>query len=664
MIQRDWTALETLAEVSRQIEANEKQPHEDRGPSHAVNGGVQPAVPGAASAVPLTDEHFELHEQFTHENPPANPECQLQKDVKGNYSFNFGGEHDMFMHEAMQLTAPTADENGVSETANKDALPVENLTALIQSATDSESANLSMAAAATARLNPDLLDAQPAPGEGVSPGDGIIAQSLQQQLNGNSIPIPADNTAQPWGEITYVADPFEPPNIGEAIARSAAELTKGGFRLDAGNGPNGVKSRHSRARFDATRRKEVQEVRKIGACIRCRVLRKTCSKGQPCDTCRKVLSPRVWRSGCVRTKFSEQLDLYSAGVQIVLAQTRVNNFKAQIPLFNHGTKIAASHFPDKDILLSLYVLERDLQPDGNLEPELDQKNGSAGHSIVMVDNDSQDVPGHLEAYMREVLPEFCRLEPSHFMRVTLEIALRVAKDTNDNLLKKAIELWGLVELLDRERQWSLCITSAGDQQQWIKDDAQGEQQEIFTTICLQLTAAAERKAGNISRSLLTGMQRVLQDSKTKVEFSMYFATLILLNSVEKSTWSFKAWEQDSLRPLWPLTKEPNAFSQQGYVIADLLRMLLTIRRVLPRTACREEDGILITHEEDPVIKEYFETLNLKCEFFIQDRHPCSFADNLAVADVQAKQESPVFSPTDPRSFELLFCSTLLLPGRD
>ena len=35
-----------------------------------------------------------------------------------------------------------------------------------------------------------------------------------------------------------------------------------------------------------------------------------------------------------------------------------------------------------------------------------------------------------------------------------------------------------------------------------------------------------------------------------------------------------------------------------------------------------------------------------------------------VAQVKAKQERPAFSPTDSRSFELLFCSTLLLPNSD
>lgn len=75
MMQRDWTALETLAEVSRQIEANEK--HDDRG--QANNAG--PATSGAPStpAAANGQEQFELQEQFTLDNPPLNHENRQQK---------------------------------------------------------------------------------------------------------------------------------------------------------------------------------------------------------------------------------------------------------------------------------------------------------------------------------------------------------------------------------------------------------------------------------------------------------------------------------------------------------------------------------------------------------------------------------------------------------
>lgn len=74
-IQRDWTALGVLAEVSRQIDLNEK--NDDRG---QPNGTVHPAPP--PSGAYLTDR-FELQEQFTLENPPMSQESGTTKTVKG-----------------------------------------------------------------------------------------------------------------------------------------------------------------------------------------------------------------------------------------------------------------------------------------------------------------------------------------------------------------------------------------------------------------------------------------------------------------------------------------------------------------------------------------------------------------------------------------------------
>ncbi|TPX15078.1 uncharacterized protein E0L32_004908 [Thyridium curvatum] len=616
MMQRDWTALETLAEVSRQIDLSEK--HDDRSPSSAPPSTAA-AAPGGQTHV---QERFELAEPFNLETSPAAIKDSPQSEKQGD-----------------------AKQPGDTDAADSDLITEERLQALLQSATSpSEAANLSMAAAATARLNTSLLDPQlraeetavesPAPLPAL---DGVTTAETP-------VAVPGTAPGQPWGEITYLADNVPLPSAQPEQAPSPSTLSKGGFRLDS---PGSAKTRHSRARFDATRRKEVQEVRKIGACIRCRILRKTCSKGDPCDTCRKVLSPRIWRSGCVRTKFSEQLDLYSAGVQVVLAQHRINNLKAALNLVNNGLSVSVSHFPGETADLSFTIL----QSDGPKAPVVDDEAGNPWPlgSLVMINIEKEDVPAKVEAYMKDTVRQFIQREPSHFMKVTLETALKVAEDTNDELLKKAIELWGLVEILDRERQWVVTLkTTDGQGPRPIREDTD---QDVYTTICLQLTAGAERKASAISKTLLTGMQRVLQDSKTKVGHAMFFTTLTLLICVEKSTWAFKAWEQDGLRTMWPLEKQPGNFTNQGYVLADLLRMLLSIRKAIPRTERRESDGALVTvvptgEQEDPLIKGYFESLNLN------------------FADVQAKQEHPAFSPTDSRSFELLFCSTLLLPARE
>ena len=68
---------------------------------------------------------------------------------------------------------------------------------------------------------------------------------------------------------------------------------------------------NARARFTDTRRKEVQQIRKRGACMRCRMLKKPCSDGTPCGTCKKVDSARLWKGTCLRTKLAEEFLLYS-----------------------------------------------------------------------------------------------------------------------------------------------------------------------------------------------------------------------------------------------------------------------------------------------------------------------------------------------------------------
>lgn len=75
MIQRDWTALGVLAEVSRQIDLNEK--NDDRGQPNGT------APPGTAHSGGQPAERFEQQDEFTMENPPLSQENGTDQAVKG-----------------------------------------------------------------------------------------------------------------------------------------------------------------------------------------------------------------------------------------------------------------------------------------------------------------------------------------------------------------------------------------------------------------------------------------------------------------------------------------------------------------------------------------------------------------------------------------------------
>ena len=381
--------------------------------------------------------------------------------------------------------------------------------------------------------------------------------------------------------------------------------TRGGVRLETSTA-NGNRVKHTRARFDAARRKEVQEVRKIGACIRCRILRKTCSKGSPCDTCRKVLSPRVWKTGCVRTKLAEQLDLFAAGVQAVYSQSNINHIQATTLMVSAGTVIEAAHFPETGIAISVQVLDSQNPPPRQEDSHEGEDTDAPDTGVVMIDVEKEDIQVKVEQYVRSVLPTLINHESSHFARVTLETAQDVAQESNDECLKRSIELWGYIEVMDRERSWRIIEKRHGEEHdRFIQPD-----DEAYNTICLQFGAAAERKAGATSKALLNDMQRILQDSKEKIGFPMFLSALVLLHCVEKSTWSFKAWDQDNLRPMWPLERPPSDFTNQGTGLSNLLKMLLGIRRALPRTVKQEPTGILVTEDPNPATQLYFQKLQL------------------------------------------------------
>lgn len=601
-----WSALETLAEASRQVDLNEN----NRGQK------ASDTTPNPANGGPYVPDRLELQEQFTLENPPATYENRPQTSTslkKGTaYAFFPPSPAASSMEAKLAAFAGSAAVPVASPTP--ELSPEERLQALLPaSETSPDPSNISVAVAATARLNPTFLDPQLVTTDIPSTSSPPTADSqttIDPVPSTLSASLPDTTVSQPWGEMTYLATTTPIPLLTES-SPALPLMSRGGVRMDTSDGLINGRARHARSRFTPARRKEVQEVRKIGACIRCRILRKNCGKGTPCDTCRKVLAPRVWRTGCVRTRLHEQLDLYAAGVQVVLSQNRINLIKDQLKLTNDGSVIEVSHFPEAGKKIVFGALVYPLEPN---ETQAEARgNKTPFHQVIMIDQDSEDIPAKAEAYMRDVLATFIEREPSKFMRVTLEAAYQQLSKGEDDLLRKALELWGLVESIDRERQWTILEKPSGEEApRWIKEAQNENDADIYTMICMQLNAAAERKANSTSKSLLNHMDRLLTDSKTKVGFKVYLSAIIFLNCVEKSTWAFKAWEQDHLRPGWPLERDPSVFTQQGGNLAGLLKMLLSIRKALPQTM-RGLDGKLTVQDKDPDITEYFHTLDLDCK---------------------------------------------------
>lgn len=231
--------------------------------------------------------------------------------------------------------------------------------------------------------------------------------------------------------------------------------------------------------------------------------------------------------------------------------------------------------------------------------------------IVMADPRA-DLPQGMQIYLDQMLPELIHKEEATFSRITLELALQQLTTTGNKVLKLALDLWGYVEIIERELKWKYTVQESPDAQEKARSVTKESDPELFKTLGFQLSAAAEMKAELTSKQLLLSMGRDLQDGRIFIGLPMFCAILLLLISVEKSTWAFLTWERvPQLKEQWPLPMQPGEFTGQGDGLAELLRMLLTIRKALPKTAVREEDGVLTTDEAE--YQPYFEEVNLKGE---------------------------------------------------
>jgi hypothetical protein len=397
-------------------------------------------------------------------------------------------------------------------------------------------------------------------------------------------------------------------NTFPAIAMNPGMTTE--FSAEYGNGqkPNKPKVR---GRFTPSRRKEVQEVRKRGACIRCRMLKKPCSGDNPCNTCKNVESARLWKQPCIRTRIADELDMYSAGLHAVLAYHEVNSIKGRTKFQPSPNPIEASHYPETTVYATFNALiGQDTSPEKNIDPSLDLGLDFQHQSIThrVLDNENDDLPGKMEAYMKRMSSVFYEKEPSRFMNVTLNTAMELSIQNQDQLLTRVLELWSTVHILvDHELSWAILEKTDIN-----ADPGQGqliEEPQNYQLLCMQLNAAVEKKAAIISKSVLNDLERRLLQRSSTSSFETFLVAIILLNCVEKSTWLFKSWEQDFLKARWPLDKTPLWYGSQGDRITEMLQMLLRMRGIPPKTYVRAADGILAT-DGDQAAREYFEKLQL------------------------------------------------------
>lgn len=310
-----------------------------------------------------------------------------------------------------------------------------------------------------------------------------------------------------------------------------------------------------RGRFTDSRRKEVQEVRKRGACIRCRMLKKPCSGDNPCNTCQNVESARLWKQPCIRTRIAEEFNLYSAGLHGVLAYHATNQAKGQIRLDQTPGRIEASHHPESGIFSTFTPLKchQSQAHNAEIDPAIFTNVGTS--DLELIDGED-DISGKMDLYMKKIGSHFTQSEDSTFMKITQQTASRLASPNQDGLLTKVIELWHYTRILtSRNLEWHLfsnpslppilsapTLTTADTDDPARTPITAHDHPSSYNLIKMQLMGATEKRAACVARIVMNDLERRLLQRQQANPFETFLVAVILLASVERMCWLFRTWE--------------------------------------------------------------------------------------------------------------------------
>lgn len=321
-----------------------------------------------------------------------------------------------------------------------------------------------------------------------------------------------------------------------------------------------------RGRFTDGRRKEVQEVRKRGACIRCRMLKKPCSEDTPCTTCANVESARLWKQPCIRTRIADEFGLFQAGLHTTLGFHAVNQAKQQVFFEACPSYLEATHFSDASKSIAFALRRGRTQGQPLIDPVLlggqqVLRESADSVNVDIIDGDADDIAAKLEQYMKASASAFHASEPSPFMKSTLSHASAMVSDGSNILLSRALELWTAMRLMiDPFLQWQLtCVTEASLHDRRVEggqDALEGsisnrrvispeERPESHRLIVAQLSAAADKRAAYLSKFIMNELERKLLQRQQASPFETLLAAIILLAAVERTCWYFHSWAASS-----------------------------------------------------------------------------------------------------------------------
>ncbi|KAF2486945.1 hypothetical protein BDY17DRAFT_308291 [Neohortaea acidophila] len=461
------------------------------------------------------------------------------------------------------------------------------------------------------------------------PLDPQLKMTSPELRTSPNIPAPVVPTRNESQTMTWTPKSVNTSQASLGAFRLASDYPSEGFGL-----LQKPTNSNKRGRFDDERRKEVSEIRKRGACIRCRMLKKPCSGETPCSTCKNVESARVWKTRCLRTRLVDEFTLWSLGLfhgKVRVREGRVLQDRVQSlsPGHGHGRARLST---DGDRWFS--VTTKAYSNDGE----------DVSSSAVMALVEDEHLEAALAGYAEASFDTLEEQRSSDFMRTTLECAHRLTQDLemqpssanstggsgpisprpsynlHSQLLQNCIKLYNLTDmLLAPYEKWSIQLQSStgveavdASEQPFTDLPASSPSRHLIID---QIKAAIELHCSKLCKTAMNELERQLLQRQQVSRLVTFISAVILLSCVERMTGLFHSFDTvtgtDDAQARsnmkeddddWPLEVPPSAFWIQGQQFADLLVMLLRLRALPPRTIVNANGALVVSRDPNSLIR--------------------------------------------------------------
>ena len=200
------------------------------------------------------------------------------------------------------------------------------------------------------------------------------------------------------------------PLVDYAIPPVSQAQPEPGPSVPNANAPTfvGVAQKKVRGAFSEPRRMEVRNVRQKGACLRCRMLKKSCGEEDPCRECSKLENARLWKSACIRVRLTELFTIYQASLFRVTAHQAEQAVKVSGEFQPMAGRLEVTHFPESGVYLALpWIMTM--------------------RNVVLLSNESDSVSDKMKGYIFKILAgmqdnTISTFAISHFTQHTLNWA--------------------------------------------------------------------------------------------------------------------------------------------------------------------------------------------------------------------------------------------------